>query len=206
MFVCKSVCVFCGWHLAKTVVIAQFSAGCKKYFFRAKSQKNTVNYLRKTSETTKSVQNGASLSTFKNEGSGWSGASFFWALLRQAPASPSQNAPKSEPPPPPILSPGLRLAFVIYSIIQHYTASNRKVSLWTPSWSKPRNRMDRTSRRHETTSTSRHDKSCHCSGNRLRILPWQSHQSPVQKWTLRTCVVYRILCLHRCACPMSNAS
>ena len=99
--------------------------------FPCQKPKNTVNYSVlafdtrwKTSEkrqkTTKSVQNWTSLSTFKNEGSG---ASFFWALPRQAQASPSQNGPKSEPSPPhtpqtsfasliPILSPGLRLAFV----------------------------------------------------------------------------------------------
>ena len=81
----------------------------QEVLFPCQKPKNTVNYSVlafdarwKTSEkrqkTTKSVQNGASLSTFKNEGSG---ASFFWALPRQAPASPSQNGPKSEPPPPP---------------------------------------------------------------------------------------------------------
>ena len=31
--------VFCGRHLAKTVVFTQFSACCKKYFFHAKSPK-----------------------------------------------------------------------------------------------------------------------------------------------------------------------
>ena len=36
--------VFCGRHLAKTVVFTQFSACCKNDFFHAKSPKNTVNY------------------------------------------------------------------------------------------------------------------------------------------------------------------
>ena len=131
--------MFCGRHLAKTVVFTQFSACCKNDFFHAKSPKNTVNYSVlafdtqwKTSENNQNCPNWSSL---KKRGGR---QLIFGALPSQAPASPSQTGPNQNLPPPhtpqisfasliPILGTDLRLDFVYIYI---YTYPDRFGTVW----------------------------------------------------------------------------
>ena len=100
--------VFCGRHLAKNSGIYAVFSMLQEVLFPCQKPKNTVNYSVlafdtrwKTSENNQKCPKWRfsfpHLSTFKNEGSG---ASFFGALPRQAPASPSQNVAQIRASPP----------------------------------------------------------------------------------------------------------
>ena len=111
--------VFCSWYqkprylqcfvagtLQKQWYLRSFQHVARSTFSMPKAQKHCkwqcfgfwhpMKNVRKTSENNQKCPKWSFSFNLKNEGSG---ASFFWALPRQAPASPSQNAAKSEPPP-----------------------------------------------------------------------------------------------------------
>ena len=109
--------VFCGQHLAKTVVFTQFSACCKKYllfhtFSMPKAQKhcklqcfgfwNPMKNVRKPT----SVQNGASLSSSTKRKCGTAFLELFRARLW--PHLPKRAQIRASPPTPPRLA-SLRL-------------------------------------------------------------------------------------------------
>ena len=96
--------VFCGQHLAKTLVFTQFSACCKKYSLHAKSTKTlqiTVFWLLKPDEKRQKTTNKCpkwsfSFKLHKPEVR----HGIFGALPSQALASPSQTGPNQSLPPP----------------------------------------------------------------------------------------------------------